>query len=132
MPVPAEGAQFAVYKITKRRDEDITAALGAFRLTLAKDGTVGVDPHRLWRHGGDAEAGEGGRGGAARQAVDRGDGRGGDRRLSPSDFTPLTDMRASAEYRALAAQNLLRRFFAETQRQQGAGAGLAARRREAA
>ena len=30
------------------------------------------------------------------------------------DFTPLTDMRASAEYRALAAQNLLRRFFIET------------------
>ena len=30
------------------------------------------------------------------------------------DFTPLTDMRASAEYRALAAKNLLLRFFAET------------------
>jgi xanthine dehydrogenase small subunit len=30
------------------------------------------------------------------------------------DFTPLTDMRASAEYRALAARNLLLRFFAET------------------
>ena len=29
---------------------------------------------------------------------------------SPTDFTPLTDMRASAEYRMLAAQNLLRRF----------------------
>ena len=31
-----------------------------------------------------------------------------------TDFTPLTDMRASAEYRMLAARNLLRRFFAET------------------
>ena len=30
------------------------------------------------------------------------------------DFTPLTDMRASAEYRALAGRNLLLRFFAET------------------
>jgi xanthine dehydrogenase small subunit len=30
------------------------------------------------------------------------------------DFTPLTDMRASAEYRALAGRNLLWRFFAET------------------
>jgi len=30
------------------------------------------------------------------------------------DFTPLTDMRATAEYRQLAAKNLLRRFFAET------------------
>ena len=40
VPVPAKGKKFAVYKITKRRDEDITAALGAFHLTLAKDGTV--------------------------------------------------------------------------------------------
>jgi xanthine dehydrogenase small subunit len=31
------------------------------------------------------------------------------------DFTPLTDMRATAEYRMLAARNLLMRFFAETQ-----------------
>jgi xanthine dehydrogenase small subunit len=32
-----------------------------------------------------------------------------------ADFTPLTDMRASAEYRTLAGRNLLVRFFAETQ-----------------
>jgi xanthine dehydrogenase small subunit len=32
----------------------------------------------------------------------------------PSDYQPITDMRASAEYRLLAAQNLLRRFFLET------------------
>ena len=31
-----------------------------------------------------------------------------------TDYQPLTDMRASAEYRLLAAQNLLRRFFFET------------------
>ena len=31
-----------------------------------------------------------------------------------TDFQPLTDMRASAEYRMLAAQNLLRRFHLET------------------
>ncbi len=29
------------------------------------------------------------------------------------DFTPLTDMRATAEYRALAAKNLLLRFHVE-------------------
>jgi xanthine dehydrogenase iron-sulfur cluster and FAD-binding subunit A len=29
------------------------------------------------------------------------------------DFTPLSDMRASAEYRLLTAQNMLRRYFAE-------------------
>ena len=42
MPVPAKRVHFAVYKITKRRDEDITAVLGAFHLTLAKNGTVGA------------------------------------------------------------------------------------------
>jgi xanthine dehydrogenase small subunit len=31
-----------------------------------------------------------------------------------SDFTPLTDMRATAEYRALAGRNLLLRFYHET------------------
>jgi xanthine dehydrogenase small subunit len=30
-----------------------------------------------------------------------------------TDFRPLTDMRASREYRMLAAQNLLRRFYLE-------------------
>jgi xanthine dehydrogenase small subunit len=30
------------------------------------------------------------------------------------DYTPLSDWRASREYRLLAAQNLLRRFFLET------------------
>ncbi|ODT31659.1 MAG: hypothetical protein ABS35_04280 [Kaistia sp. SCN 65-12] len=31
-----------------------------------------------------------------------------------SDFQPLTDMRATAGYRSMAARNLLLRFFAET------------------
>jgi xanthine dehydrogenase iron-sulfur cluster and FAD-binding subunit A len=30
-----------------------------------------------------------------------------------TDFTPLTDMRASAPYRMRVAQNLLQRFFLE-------------------
>ena len=30
------------------------------------------------------------------------------------DFTPITDMRASADMRLVAVQNLLRRFFMET------------------
>ena len=29
----------------------------------------------------------------------------------PSDFQPISDMRASADYRMLAAKNLLKRFF---------------------
>ena len=30
------------------------------------------------------------------------------------DFSPLTDMRATADYRALVAKNLLLRFYMET------------------
>ena len=34
--------------------------------------------------------------------------------LLAQDYTPLSDMRASSEYRMKAAQNLLRRFWLET------------------
>ncbi|MER8428951.1 xanthine dehydrogenase small subunit [Mesorhizobium caraganae] len=113
VPVPAKGTKFAVYKITKRRDEDITAALAAFFLDLAKDGTVadiciayggmaatpkrafGVEKALLGKPWTEA---------TVETAMTEYAG----------DFTPLTDMRASAEYRALAAKNLLLRFFAET------------------
>ncbi len=114
VPVPAKGSHFAVYKITKRRDEDITAALGAFLLTLTRDGTVAsiriayggmaATPKR-------ASAVEAALTGkpwteaAVEAAMTK----------YAEDFTPLTDMRATAEYRMLAARNLLMRFFAETQ-----------------
>ena len=38
------------------------------------------------------------------------------------DFRPLSDWRASAEYRMLSAQNLLRRFFLEHDTAEGAAA----------
>jgi xanthine dehydrogenase small subunit len=75
-----------------------------------------------WRHGGDAEAG------AAVEAalVGKPWTRRPSRRAAGlrRGFQPLTDMRASAEYRLLAAQNLLRRFFLETT---GQGERLTAR-----
>ena len=33
----------------------------------------------------------------------------------PSDFTPLSDMRASADYRLTTARNMLLRYFLEDQ-----------------
>ena len=123
--MPAKGAHFAVYKITKRRDEDITSALGAFHLTLGNDGTVAsvriayggmaatpkraasVEAALLGRPWNEATV----EAALAAYAV---------------DFTPLTDMRASAEYRALVARNLLRRFFAETSGTSRAGADIQA------
>jgi xanthine dehydrogenase small subunit len=113
VPVPAGDAQFAAYKVTKRRDEDITAALGAFYLTLARDGTVAsiriafggmaatpkrakaVEAALIGKPWSEATVT------AAMPAFE-------------TDFTPLTDMRASAAYRMLAAKNLLLRFYLET------------------
>ncbi|CCV03698.1 Xanthine dehydrogenase, small subunit [Mesorhizobium metallidurans STM 2683] len=113
VPVPAKGTKFAVYKITKRRDEDITAVLGAFYLTLARDGSVvdiriayggmAATPKRAFRVE-KALLGKPWTEASVEAAMAE----------YVSDFTPLTDMRASAEYRALAARNLLLRFFAES------------------
>lgn len=113
VPVPAKGTSFAVYKITKRRDEDITAVLGAFHLTLAKDGTVAdiciayggmaATPKRAYAVE-KALIGKPWSEATATAAMAH----------YAEDFSPLTDMRASADYRAMAARNLLLRFHAET------------------
>ena len=113
VPLPESDERFAVYKITKRRDEDITAALGAFRLKLSASGTVetariafggmAATPKRATA----VEAALAGKPWteetieAALPAFE-------------TDYTPLTDMRATAAYRMLVAKNLLRRFFLET------------------
>ncbi|TPM40222.1 xanthine dehydrogenase small subunit [Mesorhizobium sp. B2-3-4] len=113
VPVPAKDTRFAVYKVTKRRDEDITATLGAFHLNLAKDGTVA--DIRI-AYGGMAATPK--RASAVEKALI---GKVWNEATVEAamaeyanDFTPLTDMRATAEYRALAAKNLLLRFYVET------------------
>jgi xanthine dehydrogenase small subunit len=128
VPVPAKAIKFAVYKITKRRDEDITAALGAFHLALARNGTVAdiriayggmaATPKRAFAVE-KALLGKPWTEETVRAAMTE----------YARDFTPLTDMRASAEYRALAAKNLLLRFFAETS---GTRAPIQVSRNEAA
>jgi xanthine dehydrogenase small subunit len=111
--MPPKGAHFAVYKVTKRRDEDITATLGAFLVSVDKKGNVAST--RI-AYGG--MAGTPKRAKAVEKALT---GRpwteatiNNALAAYAKDFTPLTDMRASAEYRALAARNLLVRFFHET------------------
>ncbi|EJJ26037.1 xanthine dehydrogenase small subunit [Rhizobium sp. CF142] len=113
VPHPVADAKFATYKISKRRDEDITAVLGAFYLVLDEAehvseirialGGMAATPKRarsveaeligkVWSEA-TIEA--------ARAAFD-------------ADFQPLTDWRATAEYRQLTAKNLLTRFYLET------------------
>jgi xanthine dehydrogenase small subunit len=109
VPVPAAGTRFVAWKVTKRRDEDITAVLGAFALSI-EDGVVRA---ASIAYGGMAATPK--RAKAVEAALV-----GQPWTLAtveaameeyPGDFQPISDMRASAEYRMLAAKNLLKRFF---------------------
>ncbi|WP_085035372.1 xanthine dehydrogenase small subunit [Ensifer aridi] len=114
IPFLADGDSFAVYKVSKRFDEDISAVCGAFRLKL--DGTGRVA---------DAVLAFGGMAGTPKRASNVEAALKGvpwnDSSIDVAvaafeqDFTPLTDWRASAGYRMLVAKNLLRRFYLETQ-----------------
>ena len=113
IPLLPAGEHFACYKLTKRRDEDISALCGAFRVFINQDGNVGM-----------ARIAFGGMAAIPKRAVAVEGalvGRPWDEATIeaaiaafPAAFQPITDMRASAEYRMLAAQNLLRRFYLET------------------
>ncbi|MCB1419115.1 MAG: xanthine dehydrogenase small subunit, partial [Notoacmeibacter sp.] len=123
VPLPATGDAFAIYKVSKRREEDITAVLGAFHMKRAADGTV-AQIHVAY--GGMAATPK--RASAVEKALTGKPWTQAtvDAALDAfeTDYQPLTDMRASAAYRMIVAKNLLRRFFLETSG--GAAAGQAA------
>jgi len=112
LPIPEEKNLFRNYKISKRFDQDISALCGAFSLIL-KDDTV--DDIRICFGG---MAGTPARALKAENALQ---GKAWSMEnieqamaAMAEDYTPLTDMRASAEYRLQTAQNLLKKFFIET------------------
>jgi len=110
--IPAQSDRLKAYKISKRFDQDISALCGCFNITVNDDtvtaariafGGMAATPKRAtlveaaliaqpWSESTIT---------AALPAFAK-------------DFAPLSDMRASAEYRLLAAQNLLRRYFIES------------------
>jgi xanthine dehydrogenase small subunit len=112
VPRPAQGTVFKVFKLSKRFDQDISAVCGAFALTIEAGrvaaariafGGMAATPRRA----GACEAALTGRP-WTRETVEAGAA------ALAEDFQPISDMRASAAYRALAAANLLRKVFAET------------------
>jgi xanthine dehydrogenase small subunit len=118
VPVLPEGEHFATYKISKRRDEDISALCGALRVRLDAAGTVGMARIAF---GGMAATPK--RAKAVEAALV---GRSWSMETVEAalaafaeDYQPISDMRASADYRLLAAQNLLKRFYLETTGQGG-------------
>ena len=105
---------FKAYKISKRFDQDISAVCGAFALEL--DGSGHVRNVRICYGG---MAGIPKRAKLAETSL-----RGKQWNLDTietamaameGDFTPLSDMRASAAYRTRVAQNLLMKCYLETQ-----------------
>ncbi len=115
VPKPQPNDRFRAYKISKRFDQDISAVCGAFGLTIVDGivedariafGGMATTPKRaaaaevaLVGKAWTAEAVE-----AAMEAM-------------AQDYAPITDMRASAEYRMRVAQNLLMKAFIETTEQ---------------
>jgi xanthine dehydrogenase small subunit len=116
IPLPAGAGRLAAYKVSKRFDQDISALCLAFNLII-KDGAVASI-----RIGAGGMAAIPKRAGRCESALlgrpwDEATIEAGMRALE-QDFTPIDDFRASAEYRMRCAQNLLRRFYLETTRQQ--------------
>lgn len=116
LPVPCPedhtDLHFRVYKLAKRFDQDISAVCAAFALQLKGEivqsiricygGMAGV-PAR-------ARKTESVLLGAnwSQEIIDQA------MAAMAQDFQPLTDWRAGSEYRMLASQNLLQRFYLET------------------
>ena len=113
IPLPSDDARVSSQKWSKRFDQDISAICTAFRLVL-DDGKV-VSFRMAC----------GGLAATVRRAVKTEAAVTGKAWSSETidaactqlteDFAPISDMRASADIRVIAVQNLLRRFFAETQ-----------------
>jgi xanthine dehydrogenase small subunit len=99
VPKLAPGARFAAYKLSKRFDQDISAVCAAFHVDGSKArfgfGGMAATPARARKA---EEAYAKGIEAACTALV--------------SDFSPISDQRASAWYRLRAAQALLRKFHA--------------------
>ena len=112
VPRPADDEDFAVYKISKRMDSDISAVLAAFLLKRGADGCV-VEARLAYggmagtpKRARAAEAALLGRPFDAAAVAEA-------QLALAEDFSPLTDMRASAAYRLEVAGNCLERFRLE-------------------
>ena len=104
---------FRAYKVSKRLDDDISAVCAAFNLRIDQGQVI------------EARIAYGGMAGTPKRAISCEAVLLGSPWNSATvehacaalahDFTPLSDFRASKEYRLLSAQNLLRKYFIEQQ-----------------
>ncbi|MCV6548329.1 MAG: xanthine dehydrogenase small subunit [Cohaesibacter sp.] len=111
IPLPSDKSHVTAYKISKRRDEDISSVAVGFNLIIkdkiiqsahiAFGGMAGI-PKRA-SHAEQALINKPFTQENMIKAAEK----------LTEDFTPLSDMRASAAYRMKVAQNLFRRFYLE-------------------
>ncbi|MBT8062942.1 MAG: FAD binding domain-containing protein, partial [Gammaproteobacteria bacterium] len=110
LPIHDDG-QFACYKISKRPEQDISALCAGIFMRLDRDA---IEEARICFGG---MAGTPSRAGQCEKALTgkpwRRDTFESAMQALKEDFTPISDMRASAAYRMRVARNLLLRFFIE-------------------
>ena len=112
VPVPKDGVTIGSYKVSKRKDLDISTVTGAFRLKTQS----GIVKEIVLAYGGMAATVkralktekflEGKK--WTRETVEEA------MNILSGDFTPLSDARAGAEFRKTVAANLLLKFYLET------------------
>ncbi|NDV98761.1 xanthine dehydrogenase small subunit [Salipiger sp. PrR002] len=111
VPLPSPATRCAAYKISKRRDEDISAVAAGISVTV--EGGV-IQSARIALGGMAATPKRAGKAEAALRGQPWSEASfAAAARAMAEDFAPLSDWRASADYRMRVAQNLLRRFFLE-------------------
>ncbi|WP_262692229.1 xanthine dehydrogenase small subunit [Kordiimonas aestuarii] len=111
VPLPPEHSRYRAYKVSKRFDQDISAVCACFGFEIK----AGVMEGARIAYGGMTATPK--RAAMAERAlVGRAwtmDNMEAAVAALAEDFAPISDMRASADYRMMAAQNLLRKAFIE-------------------
>ncbi len=109
--IPARGSGLRCYKLSKRFDQDISAVCGCVNIAIDNRrvasarvafGGMAATPRRA-RRTEEALAGQA----WSRDTVDAA------MQAMEHDFAPISDMRASGQYRMQAARNMLLRYFLE-------------------
>lgn len=112
IPVPDDESQLRAYKVSKRKDLDISTVCAAFRLKLGKETVTEI----VLAYGGMAAttkratntenflAGKE----WSRQNVEAA------MQILTNEFAPISDARSEAQFRTTASRNLLLKFYAET------------------
>jgi xanthine dehydrogenase small subunit len=113
IPLPEDRTVLRAYKVSRRRDLDIATVSGGFRLELGKGSLVS---RAVLAYGGMADRPSRAKSTERfltgkpwnRSTVDQA------MEILNSDFSPISDVRGSAEFRRAAARNLLLKLWDET------------------